>query len=590
MKITKKHINTYSLNTLKSYVNQSQNHNFSRYVPNDSFVHNNKSYLINNYTYLKRDYFNRTLYSNLNYKLSQITTFNKEKLLDYLKIKNISSKHENQNIRLIARVHKLRKKGKLVFIILREELFTCQAILDGFNSDIVGVDDKVKELSQCSNESLLEIEATVVSVNKKIESCYIKDYELLIKNFKVLSESVGVLPFQMEDAMRKQESSLLIDEMENKINNIEDNKGNKKCKEKELNKKEIFVNTVTRLDNRVLDLRVPSTLAVMKIQSEIGKSFRDFLFEKEFIEIHTPKTIKGSSEGGTAVFEINYYGEKGCLAQSPQLYKQMAVIGGMDKVFEIAPVFRAENSTGNRHMAEFTMLDLEMSLSHITSVESKNYCEDTVKENDNVTFKLNYLANFINYLFIRIFDNVKSNCNKELEAINSQFAFEYISYNSKPTILSFHEGVSLLNKYGNDQKVNEDLSESSEKLLGEIIKKEFNTDFFFLLGYPKSTRPFYTKINNLNSEYTYSFDAFIRGEEVLSGAIREENYDELIRNVEEKGVSTESLSFYLDSFKLGAPIHGGCGIGLERIVKLLLNYNNVKKCALFPRDPKRIIP
>ena len=335
-------------------------------------------------------------------------------------------------------------------------------------------------------------------------------------------------------------------------------------------KKDIIVKMKTRLDNRVMDLRVPTTQAIFKIQSGVCHLFREYLDSKGFTEIHTPKLIAGASEGGANVFKMKYFETDACLAQSPQLYKQMCIIGDMKKVYEIGAVFRAENSFTSRHLCEFTGLDFEMEI-------KEHYFE---------------VLDVIGELFYHIFEGLNKNFKKEIETVNNQYPFEPLVYNKEVLKLDFKEGCKLLEEKGFHQNENDDLDTDNEKQLGKIVKEKFNTDFYILYGYPKSARPFYTMPDpktDFNS-FTNSYDAFIRGEEVLSGAQRIHDYDLLLKKVKEKEINPDTLKDYLDSFKLGAPPHGGAGIGLERVVKLFLGINNIKKCVMFPRDPKRLTP
>ena len=193
----------------------------------------------------------------------------------------------------------------------------------------------------------------------------------------------------------------------------------------------MIVKSNTRFDNRVLDLRVAATQALMRLQAAVGLLFRESMMRNDFIEIHSPKLISGASEGGTNVFKLKYFGKESCLAQSPQLYKQMCVIGGIDKVYEIAPVFRAENSNTGRHLCEFTMIDMEMAF-------KEHYFE---------------VLDVINEIFVTIFDGLKERYNHELNIVANQYPFELIEYKKELLKLTFHEGVELLKENGIEQVI-----------------------------------------------------------------------------------------------------------------------------------------
>jgi len=333
-------------------------------------------------------------------------------------------------------------------------------------------------------------------------------------------------------------------------------------------KKTIVVGMKTRLDNRVLDLRVAATHALMRLQSGVGQLYREFMYNNRFVEIHSPKLISGSSEGGANVFKLKYFDQDACLAQSPQLYKQMAVIGDMERVFEIGPVFRAENANTPRHLCEFQGLDLEMEI-------KEHYFE---------------VLDILHDLFYYIYEGLNSRFSFELNIIANQYPFEPVKFSKNSVRLDFREGVELLKAAGVHQDVNEDLDTINEALLGKLVREKYDTDFYILYRYPKSARPFYTMPAPDDDNFTNSYDAFIRGEEVLSGAQRVHSYELLHSKIVEKGINPETLKDYLNAFKLGAPPHGGAGIGLERVVKLFAGFRNIKKCVMFPRDPKRLTP
>ena len=387
----------------------------------------------------------------------------------------------------------------------------------------------------------------------------------------------GILDFGIEIKFKEKEEEKKEEkkEEENKEDKKEEKKKKKKEKKEKKEKKdekkeklEIVVKMNTRLDNRVFDLRVPTTQAIFKLQSGVAHLFREYLDKQDFIEIHSPKLIGGASEGGSNVFKFKYFDLDACLAQSPQLYKQMCIVADFKRVYEVGPVFRAEPSFTSRHLCEFTGLDIEMEI-------KEHYFE---------------VLDVLGGLFYFIFNGLKERYAKELEIINAQYPFEPLILSPEVLKLPWTEGIKLLTENGFKQDINEDLDTENEKALGKIVREKYKTDFYILYGYPKSARPFYTMPDPKDEAFTNSFDAFIRGEEVLSGAQRIHDYDLLLKKIKEKEINPETLSDYLNSFKLGAPPHGGAGIGLERVVKLFVGLGNIKKCVLFPRDPKRLKP
>ena len=523
----------------------------------------------------------------------------------FTQISEINASLDGQNVKLRVRLQRSRIKGKSGFLVLREGVYTIQACL--FVEDGKISKQMVDFAKSLRLESYIDVTAKVQKVQKPVESCTQKDVELAIETLFLVVSAPKVLPFQMEDALRKVNPELEEDdyqqkkkeenkeekkeeekkeekeeeqkEEEKKEESKEDKKKKKKEKKKEKKEKkeeekkdkeklEIVVKMNTRLDNRVFDLRVPTTQAIFKLQSGVAHLFREYLDSKNFIEIHSPKLIGGASEGGSNVFKFKYFNQDACLAQSPQLYKQMCIISDFKRVYEIGPVFRAENSFTSRHLCEFTGLDIEMEI-------KEHFFE---------------VLDILGELFYFIFNGLNQRYAKELEIVNNQYPFEPLILTPEVLKLPWVEGIKLLTENGYKQDINEDLDTENEKALGRLVHEKYKTDFYILYGYPKSARPFYTMPDPKDDNFTNSFDAFIRGEEVLSGAQRIHDYDLLLQKIKEKEINPETLSDYLNAFKLGAPAHGGAGIGLERVVKLFIGLGNIKKCVLFPRDPKRLRP
>jgi len=267
--------------------------------------------------------------------------------------------------------------------------------------------------SRVPKESIIEVKAKVHVPEKPIESCTSK-VELAIQEFWIINKSAPMLPFQIDDA-----SQVCLDQaaeglgsggQENKAEE-EEEKGDKK--------KTIVVNQDIRLNNRIIDLRVPTNQAIFRLQSGVCRLYREFMLDNNFVEIHSPKMIGGASEGGANVFHFKYFGQDACLAQSPQLYKQMALCGDLERVFEIGPVFRAEQSNTNRHLTEFTGLDMEMEI-------KEHYFE-----------VLDVLADMLVYLF----KGIETRYASELEAIGKQYPFEAFKCKTPVVRIHFKEGV-----------------------------------------------------------------------------------------------------------------------------------------------------
>lgn len=306
----------------------------------------------------------------------------------------------------------------------------------------------------------------------------------------------------------------------------------------------------------------------MRISAGICRFFREFLQDNEFTEIHSPKLIGGTSEGGAEVFRFEYFGTPACLAQSPQLYKQMGVVCDLERVFEIGPVFRAEKSFTPRHLCEFTGLDLEMAF-------YEHYFE---------------VVDLICEMFGYIFEKLNHHFKKEIEAVKAQYPFEDFVFKKEVPRLEFKEACNMLKEAGFTQNPEKDLETENEEELGKIIKEKYGTDFFVVYNYPREARPFYSMLNPEDDKYTNSYDFFMRGQEILSGAQRIHDPKLLAERAMEKEIPPESIQDYINCFQYGSYPHAGGGIGLERVLKLFLGIHNIRKCSMFPRDPKRLTP
>lgn len=324
----------------------------------------------------------------------------------------------------------------------------------------------------------------------------------------------------------------------------------------------------TKLDNRIIDLRTLTNQAIYRIEAGVCRLFRETLDARGFVEIHTPKIINAASEGGANVFKVSYFKTSAYLAQSPQLYKQMAIAADFDRVYTVGSVFRAEDSNTHRHLTEFIGLDVEIAIKY-------HYHE---------------VLNIIGELFTSIFKGLEKQFAAEIQTVRKQFPSEPFQFLEPALRLEYAEGVKMLNDNGVKMNDDEDLSTANEKFLGKLVKKKYGTDFFILDKYPLCVRPFYTMPDPNNPKFSNSYDMFIRGEEILSGAQRIHDPELLTQRAKHHGIDVEKIKAYIDSFRYGCPPHGGGGIGLERVVMLYLGLNNIRKTSMFPRDPKRLAP
>ncbi|CAL1678663.1 unnamed protein product [Lasius platythorax] len=466
----------------------------------------------------------------------------KEKFEDrkFTAIKNLNKNLQNQMVWLRGRLHTSRAKGKQCFIVLRQQSYTVQG-LAAVNEKISK--QMIKFISNITKESIIDVKAVVKSVSSKIESCSQKDVEVHIEEAFVISAAKPQLPLQIEDAARP------IGEADETALNIR-------------------VNQDTRLDNRVLDLRTPANQAIFKVEAGVCKLFRDILTKKGFIEIHTPKIISAASEGGANVFTVSYFKNNAYLAQSPQLYKQMAIAADFDKVFTVGAVFRAEDSNTHRHLTEFVGLDLEMA------------------------FKYHYheVIDTIGQMFTELFKGLRDNYADDIAAVSQQYPVEPFKFLEPALKLEYPQAIEMLAEAGVILGEEDDLSTPDEKLLGKLVKIKYDTDFYILDKYPLAVRPFYTMPDPNNPKASNSYDMFMRGEEIISGAQRIHDPDFLTERAKHHGIDIEKIKSYIDAFRYGCPPHAGGGIGMERVVMLYLGLDNIRKVSMFPRDPKRLTP
>lgn len=320
----------------------------------------------------------------------------------------------------------------------------------------------------------------------------------------------------------------------------------------------------TRLNARFIDLRKPNIASIFKIKSKVITGFRSF-FEKEgFVEIHTPKIISEKSEGGSEVFVVKYFDREAYLSQSPQFYKQIMMSAGFDKVYEIGPAFRAEPSKTTRHVAEILMLDIEMSF---------------IRDLEDI---LKTIESMMKY----VFEYVNKNCSEELKILNKKINIPKLPF---PRI-TVKEAKEILEKRGLKYKEDEEIDHIGEKFLGEYAKDKFNSDFIFLTEFPWAEAKFYHMRNEQNPKVAVRADLIYKGVEIATIAQREHRYDILVKQAKEKKITPEKIKFYLDAFKYGMPPHGGAGIGIERIVQLMLDLPTIQEVILFPRTIERVVP
>jgi len=422
--------------------------------------------------------------------------------------KDITPAEYGKTISLAGWIEDIRNLGGIAFILLRDRKGKAQVTC------IKKEEPEIFEsLTSLPRESVVSVKG-ICQENEKVRN----GWELMVKEVKILSIAKTPLPMGVAD----------------KVN----------------------VDFDTRLDNRFIDLRREETRAIFLVRHTFIKAAMSFLSSEGFIQVHTPKITISSPEGGTEVFKINYFGKDAYLVQSPQLYKQILMATGFDRVYEIAWYFRAEEHDTTRHLNESTAVDIEMAF--IESEEDvMHICEKMVQHS---------------------LKKIAEEREEELKILNAEINIPSLPFKRIP----YDEVVDILAKEM-DFKWGDDLGIDEEKLLS----KHINEDFYFITKFPLETKPFYAMPEG---KYARAFDLEYRGVEISSGAQRIHDKELLEKRLKELNMNVDNFKDYLKAFQYGMPPHGGFGFGIERFLMKMLNLGNVRECIFFPRDKKRISP
>ena len=318
----------------------------------------------------------------------------------------------------------------------------------------------------------------------------------------------------------------------------------------------------TRLNHRFMDVRKPEIKAIFELKSIMVDLIEEAVRENGFTRVYTPKIGAAGAEGGAELFRVQYFDRPAYLAQSPQLYKQILMSTGLDRVYEIGPAFRAEQSNTNRHVTEFISFDGEMSW-----IQNQNDVMAMIEE-----------------IVDHVLRGLKERGAKQLEILGKE-----INVPARPyPILTYSECLKMVNDAGLKLNEGDDLGTEGEKIVGDVMGQK-GIDLYFIAEYPEEAKPFYIMEKD-GTPYSFSFDLDYRGQEVSSGGQREHRYDVLVKRMEKKGLNPEDFEFYLEAFRYGMPPHGGWGIGIERFLVKMLDLPNIREAILFPRDPSRLEP
>ncbi|MBR6949186.1 MAG: aspartate--tRNA(Asn) ligase [Bacilli bacterium] len=426
----------------------------------------------------------------------------------------------DKEIEISGFVDNIRNLQWVQFVILRDSTGKVQVTIEKS-------EEANKEMVEIINT--LPIESTVKIIGKVVESPKVKlnGMEIIPSKIEVTSNSSLELPFNFKDLTN--------------------------------------VNLDTRLDYRFIDLRNDKNNFIFKVQSTLVRYMREYLYNNNFTEIHTPKLLGAASESGAEVFEVKYFDRSAYLAQSPQFYKQMAMAAGMDRIFEVAPCFRAENSNTSRHATEFTSFDVEFS--YINSF------------NDVMNLEAEMLTYALSKLKEELGDKIKELFGIDIVVPTLPF----------PTMSLADVYKELEERYGYkvDESEKTDMTTEAERLSLKLAKEKFNHEFLFITDFPAEKRAFYHMRNK--EGVLQGYDLIWRGVEITSGAQREHRYEEICKNAKEKGLD-EDVKFYLGFFKYGCPPHGGFAIGVDRLTMLLLDIPSVKETQFLFRGPNRLNP
>ncbi len=417
-----------------------------------------------------------------------------------------------KEVLLYGWVHEIRDLGGLVFLILRDR--------EGFIQITLPKKKVPPEVFELAKKIHRESVIRVVGVVKK-EPKAPGGYEIIPKEIEVLNEATVPLPLEVTE--------------------------------------KVPAELDTRLDHRFMDLRKPRVQAIFRIRHQVMQSVRRFLSEEGFIEVHTPKIVSTATEGGTELFPISYFEKEAFLNQSPQLYKQILMGAGLERVFEIGPIFRAEEHNTTRHLNEAISIDIEMSFTDHEGV-----------------------MDVLERLIARVYEDVVENCQKFLDWLNVKLEIPEVPFER----LTYDEALEIARRKGEDIPWGEDLSTPALRAIGE----EMEGKHYFIVDWPTESKPFYAMPYEDRPELCKSFDLMKGALELASGAQRIHKYDLLVERIKQCGLSPESFEFYLEAFRYGMPPHAGWGLGAERLLMSMLDLKNIREAVLFPRDRHRLTP
>ena len=412
-------------------------------------------------------------------------------------------------------VHEVRDLGGIAFLILRDKSGKIQVKFEKDEMD----DDLVDTGLSVHRESVVRVEGTVEEEERAPTGV-----EVVPDSLEVVAEADPELPL---DPSGKVDADLS-----------------------------------TRLDNRTLDLRKEEVKAIFEVRAEMLRAVREQFRDLGCTEINTPKIVATGTEGGTELFPVTYFGREAFMNQSPQLFKQLMVGSGLERVFEVGPIFRAEEHNTPRHLNEATSIDFESAFYDHT--DAMDACEAVVRA---------------------AYEGVAENCAEELETLGLEdFSVPEVDFPR----LSYQEAIERVNATGelDEQLVwGDDLSTEAEHVLGQEVGEHY-----FITDWPSEIKPFYIKDHDDDEEVSTGFDMMHPSMELVSGGQREHRFDQLVEGFEQQGLDPEAFEYYTKMFKYGMPPHAGWGLGGERLIMTMLGLENIREAVLFPRDRQRLSP
>lgn len=415
-------------------------------------------------------------------------------------------------------VHDMRDLGGIKFIQLRDSTGMIQVTVVTDDAD----ENVLENTKNLPNESVISVKGTVKE-NPKSKS----GLEVVPESVELIVRSEPELPISVAE-------------------------------------KKITTGQSLRLDWRCLDLRKLKHQAIFKVQSALLQGMTEYLLKEDYTQVFTPCIMGVASESGSEVFPIIYFNKEAFLRQDPQLHRQLTLAGGFDKIFDIGPAWRAEQSHTQNHLCEHRVVAIE-----------KAFIKD---ETDTMRIE--------EQLVIAALKKVKEKCARELELLGVEVTVPKAPF----PVLQFPDIYDTLKKMGKDLPKGEDLDRESENLLWKHVQKEYGCEFFFINRFPSAVKPFYVMRNDKEPEYANSVDLMFKGLELSSGGQREHRYEKIMENVRQTGMNMSEVEWFTKHFRYGVPPHGGFALGVERITKVLLGIENIRDCVLFPRDPERLVP